>query len=798
MKKYILILLISCVFQVNYAQQKTIDSLLNKLESFKKENIERVDLLNELAYHYSESKPDSVFYFSNEARMLSEKIEYPKGIADAYKNEAIYFYYQSEVDKSFENLDKAIEIYQKNEDLKGLSSAYNNYGLILNSYGNHQEAFKKYEKAKEYNLILKDTLGLTRGYVNQANSLSNQSKFDEAIECYENAILLAQATKDLEQIANIQNGLAIIAERKGQLNKAKEHIEEAKAAYEQLDLPGNLFIVYNNLANINRKQTNYAEAIRNFQTALSFAEEISNKRYQGIVLNNIANCWLDLGDKEKALKMYQESVNITESIDQRTYMSGLSNIALIYASYEDDEEKLDEALELYKKVEQHFLAQESSTDLANTYNNIGDIFLTKNEVEAAKSYYYKAVEHGEASSNKYNLTYTYNQLGKLNLDEGNYRKSIDYGTQAYNLSEEMEVLDNVLFSAELLAQSYEKIENYKQAFYYQKRYSAVADELFNEEKSKEIGKLEAEIEFKAIETEMRLENEKELLKKEASLHKQEIMNLFFGVGIVALFIIVILLIKIKRNDQKANNVLRKSQERIENQNEELKELHHQKNKLFSIISHDLRGPLKSLKSFFEMALHGQISEEELKEMVPEINKNLERTIILTDNLLNWSSKLVKSQQSKKSAVSILKTVKNVEELFQTSIEKKEIKFIKKLDKDLKVSAVEDSLELVIRNLVSNSIKFCNQKGSIEISASELKDKVQVCIKDDGVGMSAAQAEKVFHGELNSIIGTNNEKGSGIGLLLCKDFIEENGGKIWVEETATNQGTSICFTLAKAE
>ncbi|GGE34178.1 hypothetical protein GCM10010832_12920 [Psychroflexus planctonicus] len=783
---------------MNHAQQKTIDSLLIELESFNKGNIERVDLLNELAYHYSKSKPDSVFYFSNEARMLSEKIEYPKGIADALKNEAIYFYYQSEVNKSFENLDKAISIYKDNDDIKGLSSAYNNYGLIYNSYGNHQEAFKKYEKALAYNLILKDTFSLTRGYVNQANSLSNQSKFDEAKDLYEKGMTLAKKTEDLEQQANIYNGYAIIAERTGEFKEAKASILKAQGIYEKLDLPGNLFITHNNTANINRKQANYVEAIQNFQEALKYANQIGNKRYQGIVYNNIASCWYDLGDNQKALEMYQESVAIAEKIDQRTYMAGISNIALIYSEDKDNLEKLDEALALYKKVETHLLEQETYGELSNTYNNIAKVYLQKEDTITAKANFEKAIKFAEEKSNKYNLTSSYSSLAELSLIKKKYNQAIELGEKSIQIAEELELLKEVINTAEILVSAYEAKENYKKALQYQKRIDQISKDLFNEEKSKEIGRLEAEMEFKAKEQKIRLENEKELLQKEVSLRRQEKINMAFAVGMIAFLIIIILLFKNKRDKEKANKKLQNSQEKIENQNEELKELHHQKNKLFSIISHDLRGPLQSLNSFFEMALQNEISDAELKSMVPEINKNLQRTIILTDNLLNWSSKLVKRQQSKKSSVSILKVTNNVEDLFQTSIDKKYIKLTKIIDEDLKVSAVEDSLDLVIRNLLSNAIKFSDEKGEIEISATQISDNVQVCIKDTGIGMTDNQAKKVFHGELNSVIGTNNEKGSGIGLLLCKDFIEENDGKIWVEKTAPNQGTSICFTLAKAE
>ena len=778
------------------AQQHKIDSLKFQINSIKINNNKKVDLYNDLAHLYTKSSPDSIKLFTEKSISLAKELNYKNGIADALKVEAVYHYYQGNIDQSYKNLNQSIAIYKEEDNLKGLANAYNNYGLVLNTYGAYKESSEKYKQALAINEKRNDTISIVRNLVNLGNNVSNRSKYKEAKSYYDRAMLLANSTKNYEQQANIYNGYAIVAERTGNFEEAKQNILKAQEIYENLKTPSYLFITYNNIANINRKQSDYAEAIRNFQKALEIANKIENKRYQGIVFNNIASCWYNLESYDKALEMYKASAAIAEPIDQRTYMASISNIALIYERDEDNLQRLQDALNLYKKAEAYFIEQNSNSDLTNTYNNIANVYLKLKDTLASKNYYEEAKKLGEKVSAKYSLTDTYASLAKIYANKKQWNKAIELAEKSIQTAEELKIFNEVIYASNILVEAHEASKNYAEALYYQKKINEVSTELFDKEKNREIGRLEAEMEFKVIEEEIKLANETEILKKEVSINRQKNLIVLFSVILLALIIIIGLLIKLKINEQKAYQSLQKSQEKIENQNRELKKLHDEKNKLFSIIPHDLRGPLKTLKSFFEMSIRNEISEKELKTMVPEIDKNLERIIILTDNLLNWSSKLIKNEQSTKKLVAILDKINEVETLFKTSLDDKKIQFIKVIDANLKVWIIENNLELIFRNLISNAIKYSKINGKITITAKELKSHTEICIEDNGIGMTKKQAQKVFNGELNSIIGTNNEKGSGIGLLLCKTFVEENSGEIWVKHTKPGKGTTVCFTIPK--
>lgn len=227
-------------------------------------------------------------------------------------------------------------------------------------------------------------------------------------------------------------------------------------------------------------------------------------------------------------------------------------------------------------------------------------------------------------------------------------------------------------------------------------------------------------------------------------------------------------------------------------NDALEKSNLQKDKLFSIVSHDLRGPLNTLNMFFEMLLNKQVSEEELEEMLPEIKSNLEGTLNLTNNLMSWSNNLGAKPIPMNVAISAI--VLETKELFQTSLKEKNIDFQISIPDDLRTNVDKHTVDLVIRNLVANAIKYSNKGGTINVSASVDKEYLTCSVEDTGIGMSDAIAQRLFSQNMDSAIGTKDEKGNGIGLLLCNSFIQYNKGEIWVEYSEINKGTKISFRL----
>lgn len=232
--------------------------------------------------------------------------------------------------------------------------------------------------------------------------------------------------------------------------------------------------------------------------------------------------------------------------------------------------------------------------------------------------------------------------------------------------------------------------------------------------------------------------------------------------------------------------------------EKLKISNATKDKMFSIIAHDLRGPIGNLKAMMEVILETPESfeEEEFKEIIKLLKDSSVSTYELLENLLSWA----KSQQNlieyNPKTHNINKIINSTVKLFKNWTDRKNIKIHTDLSQNIKVIADENMVRTVLRNLINNAIKFSNENCWIKIACKTKDDKIIVSVQDNGVGISEENINKLFdNNQFYSTYGTNQEKGSGLGLPLCKEFVEKNNGTIWVE-SQKNKGTTFYFTLRR--
>ncbi len=237
---------------------------------------------------------------------------------------------------------------------------------------------------------------------------------------------------------------------------------------------------------------------------------------------------------------------------------------------------------------------------------------------------------------------------------------------------------------------------------------------------------------------------------------------------------------------------------LKNKEIELQKLNDTKDKLFSIISHDLRSPFAQLKGILDLFEKGGISEAELKYFLPEIIKNVNYTSDLLNNLVYWAKSQMSGLHADPELFSIYKLVANKENLFDKEIKGKNLSFTNQVAQEVIVYADKNMIDLVIRNLVANAIKFCRKTDTILVKSEETaNDFLIVRVVDTGIGISAENKKRIFNEENFTTLGTHKEKGTGIGLKLCKEFVEGNGGKIWID-SEEGKGTVFSFSLPTKE
>jgi two-component system, sensor histidine kinase and response regulator len=242
------------------------------------------------------------------------------------------------------------------------------------------------------------------------------------------------------------------------------------------------------------------------------------------------------------------------------------------------------------------------------------------------------------------------------------------------------------------------------------------------------------------------------------------------------------------------------EKKVEQRTEELRELNATKDKFFSIIAHDLKNPFNTLMGFTELLLDNleDFSDDKVHEIIGILNETSKQSYALLENLLEWSRTQTGRMEMKLERINIHDLIEENIDLLSNQAGKKKIQLVSKVSADTNAFADANMVRTVIRNLISNAIKYTKENGSITCSSFVKDNKLQIEVADTGLGIKPQNLEKLFRIDLNySTRGTADESGTGLGLILCREFINRIGGDIWVD-SVFGEGSIFKFTLPLQE
>ena len=296
--------------------------------------------------------------------------------------------------------------------------------------------------------------------------------------------------------------------------------------------------------------------------------------------------------------------------------------------------------------------------------------------------------------------------------------------------------------------------------------------------------------------EKNIENENQVKKLKA------ISYILVAAFITVLTILLLIYLK-RKNTLRYTQELEEKNEQIQIQNEaileqthHLEEINKVKDRLFSIVSHDLKDSISSIKGFLDLLKEDSISKEEFNELIPELSENANNASLLLYNLLNWSKSQMQNLEPSPEMFNIQEVFHNKISLVEQKVEQKRIVVIDESQRDF-VYADKSMIEIVIQNLITNAVKFSRVGDIITISNRSQNGNALICVEDTGVGISKENLSKLFKNNNFTTIGTKNEKGTGLGLTICKELVELNKGRIWVESTQ-NVGSKFFIELPKSK
>lgn len=322
-----------------------------------------------------------------------------------------------------------------------------------------------------------------------------------------------------------------------------------------------------------------------------------------------------------------------------------------------------------------------------------------------------------------------------------------------------------------------------------------AEKLFYKSRDQILGKCDSEA-FPPRIAEKFIRGDKELIERQVSIEYEETIDNRVSLHICKFIVPLedgeqgICAMAMDITDKKNyENTLR-------HKNEELEKVNRSKDKFFSIISHDLRSPLRHIRKLTQFLMEEieELEPEEIVDFAKKTHLSAEQLNVLLENLLKWSQNQTGMIRCSPKNLYLNDSLNEVLSLLSDGMEKKHITIIKEIAEQCKIYADKDMLNSILNNLLSNALKFTPRDGSITVTGKCEGDFTSVSISDTGIGMSQEQAENLFSGELNqTYTGTEGERGTGLGLTLCKEFVETLGGQI-VVSSSVGKGSSFIFSL----
>ncbi len=623
-----------------------------------------------------------------------------------------------------------------------LEMAYKSYGNIYTGKQNVKEAIRNFRKGismahqlNDFPFLINFKRGVGIVYLNQGN-------YDSAAPYINSAYRIAQMTNDTLMIPFIMTDLAHLQGLFGNYDSAANFLYLAEPYFLQTNNNFQLLLLYNMLGIIFQNTKKFKIAMRYFQQALDY-DSLTNKLYFAPqILGNIGQLYFTEEKYDTALRYFLKTKELLSPVSHpQFYYNNLVNIANTYLQQKD----FKRALELYKEVSRSSIFKGDKTLETAVTINFGVVYFELERYDFARKWTKKGLQMAKKNRMKEYEKNAFETLYQIDSAQGYWVSSINDLKRAYRLS-------NSLVNEQTL----NNIENIR-----------LSNNLEKEKVKNDYLKVENKLRKKSI--------------------QMQRIFIFVLTGFILFFIILLI-------------ILTKSRHKIKKLNGELEQQNRMKSKFFSIISHDLRSPFNSLLGIVELLQSPdyELSDEESNELISALGKSARLAFNLLQNLLEWS----RLQQGHIENIPLSFHVNSLSaqtcELYALNAAQKEINLECSVDEEIVAYADERLFTNLLNNLVNNALKFTDKGGSVKITSSIKDDVVEVCVSDTGIGIPKDKLETLFDVDNEYLKpGTNKERGTGLGLTLCKEYALLMGGTIFIESTE-GEGSRFCFTLpAKA-
>lgn len=605
----------------------------------------------------------------------------------------------------------------------------------------------------------------------------HKNEYEKSINYTKEALRLFEKIGDKTSQASMLRFIADIQYRLTNYPLAIEYYNKCIAIAEPINDYANEGLALINIGGIYTDQSNHVEAVNYYLKGLKVFEKAKDNRGISMTLINLGTSYSAIGNHKMALEYINKALPINDAITEKEVaFANIVNIGVVYTDFND----YQNALKAFRKGEILAKAIGDETWIVTCQGNIADVFFHLEQYDSAYIKFQPVLAKSKELNDTTMIVMSQAGIGSILVKKNKPKEGIQLLLPILDIARNKQMKQYIYDIANELSQAYEKLGDYPQALKYHKIYYNYRDSLNNEKNDKHIQQLQFDYQLEKKENQIELQNKNMIISQSKNEEQRVVMLALLG-GLILVIIVSMLLYRNIRLEKRNQEKLLKQKEEIQLQASKLEELVKFKDKTFSVLSHDLRGPMGTLTTAMMLLDEYIISPDEFSKIKPEINNQLNSLNNLLDNLLNWARSSIQGEIIAKPVEIDLKGIIDQSiSLLKESAQRKSLTIQVNIPAYSKCYCDPGQADIVLRNIISNAIKFTPQHGSINISATTTGNKVSIAIQDTGVGMNEEQISKLFRATANNnTYGTVGEKGTGLGLLLCYEFIKGNGGNIFV-------------------
>ncbi|WP_372753714.1 tetratricopeptide repeat protein [Labilibaculum sp.] len=671
-----------------------------------------------------------------------------------------------DLSKEYQKINSDSSLYFAKEALRISTQKKNNIQIIesllevSDSYQDQNQIKKAREilgKAKRIANKINDPLSLCKIHIHFGFYYYITNYLDSSLYHYQKALEISQSLQEESQQISSLIGIGVINWERGELDLALQ---------------------------------NYLNAYRISENSKDFSSQIT-------LLINIGNIYADEDQNEKSILYYKQAMELAKNSNRISRLASIyNNIAVVY----QDNEDYQKALEYYEKSLNINRKINNEQGIALNLNNIGDTQLLMGNATKAIEHLQEAIAINRKLNLETEIIYNTETLAKIYLRTKKYAKAYSNLKEGIQLSDKLKISGKKCDLLLLLGKYYHQIGNNTKAYSTLIEHNDLIETLHAQSRSEKIAQLQTKFESDKKEKENEILRVKNQFTQKQLEEEQLRTTSLFIFSFLALLVIVLIII-LFRSKVKVNTHIKEINEKLEESNRKLQITNATKDKFFSIIAHDLRSPFNAilgLNNLIKDELENSRDLDLIQNYNNMANESAQGLFSLLENLLQWA----KSQQGKlefhPSQFDLYEIIETNLKIFKSKTIDKSVQLNSQVAQNTFVYGDRNMIDSLVRNLISNALKYTLKGGNILISSKLENNQVYLSVKDSGIGISKENQKKLFQLDSNfTTTGTNDENGSGLGLLLCKEFIDKNGGQIWVE-SEKNKGSKFVFTLPRTK